>query len=269
MKVAILIPTTTNNRRWNTYKDTYLYTIMLHSFLETYTTRYDSAPLDTVFYFGYDNDDAIWGNEKERGNIIRFLSVMKCVRCHFVSMTGIQRGYLTKMWNCLFQQAYDDGCDYFFQCGDDITFHTKGWMADCIFVLQQHDNIGLAGPMNNNARILTQAMVSRTHMEIFGFFFPEEIVNWCCDDWYNFVYQPAFFYPLVHHLCTNDGGAERYDINHDPSFKQENAQRKIQTLRKETIELAEVHRKRLGRYLHQRLNCDGAKTNRNEKIIEK
>ena len=29
------------------------------------------------------------------------------------------------MWNVLFKQAYDDGCDYFYQCGDDIEFKTK------------------------------------------------------------------------------------------------------------------------------------------------
>lgn len=26
------------------------------------------------------------------------------------------------MWNVLFQNAYDDSCDYLYQCGDDIVF---------------------------------------------------------------------------------------------------------------------------------------------------
>ena len=31
------------------------------------------------------------------------------------------------MWNILFKKAYNDNCDYFYQCGDDILFKTKGW----------------------------------------------------------------------------------------------------------------------------------------------
>ena len=33
-----------------------------------------------------------------------------------------------------------------------------------------NNDLGLAGPINNNNRILTQAFVSRKHMEIFGWF---------------------------------------------------------------------------------------------------
>jgi hypothetical protein len=122
------------------------------------------------------------------------------------------------MWNVLFKNAYDDGCDYFYQCGDDIVFHTKGWINDCINILKIHNDIGLAGPINNNHLILTQAFVSRKHMEIFGWFFPEEIINWGCDDWYNHVYKPNMFYPLSTHFCSNNGGAPRYTINNDPIY---------------------------------------------------
>ena len=77
----------------------------------------------------------------------------------------------------------------------------------------------MTGPINNNARILTQSFVSRRHMEIFGFFFPEEIINWCCDDWINEVYIGLnMFYPLYSHLCINVGGNPRYEINNNPSF---------------------------------------------------
>ena len=74
------------------------------------------------------------------------------------------------MWNVLFKKAYDDKCEFFYQCGDDIYFTTKGWINDSINILK-NDIIGLTGPLNNNNRILTQAFVSRKHMEIFGWFF--------------------------------------------------------------------------------------------------
>ena len=44
---------------------------------------------------------------------------------------------------------------------------------------------------------MTQSFVSRKHMEIFSVYFPPEIVNWCCDDWINFVYYPKYIYPLT------------------------------------------------------------------------
>ena len=30
-------------------------------------------------------------------------------------MKNIKKGHLTVMWNVLFQKAYDEGCEYFFQ----------------------------------------------------------------------------------------------------------------------------------------------------------
>lgn len=159
----------------------------------------------------------------------------------FIYMDDVKKGHLTKMWNILFQQAYDDKCDYFFQCGDDMIFATKFWVNDCIEILKKHNGFGLAGPINNNSRILTQAFVSRRHMEIFGWFFPEEIMNWCCDDWYNFVYTPELLFPLKSHFCDNRGGPPRYEINGNSRFL-ENGRKNVEDLRNKTMELAKKHR---------------------------
>ena len=166
-------------------------------------------------------------------------------------MDGIQKGHLTVMWNRLFEKAYDDNCDYFYQTGDDILFKMTGWVNDCIGTLEENNDVGLTGPINNNSRILTQAMVSRKHMEIFGWFFPEEIQNWCCDDWYNWVYQPDYFYPLKKHFCSNEGGQPRYTINNDKNFRKDmkTYQRKTMNLRRETFELATRHKKLIEYYI--------------------
>ena len=215
MRLAILIPCTSNGRpEWKTITDTYLYNLTLKTFLLTYNPE-----IKTKFYIGYDNDDRIFANPVEQSRINRFLSVMKNVGVEFVSMSGINKGHLTVMWNRLFEKAYNDGHQYFFQCGDDINFKTKGWVDDCIATLEKHDGIGLTGPINNNDRILTQSFVSRKHMKIMGYFFPPEIINWCCDDWINEVYKQDYFYPAMSHFCSNDGGAERYNINNNPGFK--------------------------------------------------
>ena len=214
MKIGILIPSTSKGREWNSYKETYLYYLTLKTFLITYDQEHTYN-----FYIGIDKNDKIYDNEKEKGQLKRFISIMKNVDIEFMYMDGIEKGHLTIMWNRLFKKAYDDNCDYFFQCGDDIDFKTKGWVNACIETLKKSNGIGMVGPVNNNAFILTQSFVSRKHMELFGFYFPEEIINWYCDDWINEVYKAiGHLYMLHDYTCDNLGGLPRYDINNNPDF---------------------------------------------------
>lgn len=236
--IAFLIPCTSNNKsEWESIKDTYLYNLTLKTFLYT-----QSKDFKYIFYIGYDKDDRIFGNEMERETIKRFQKVFKNVSFEFISMEGIKKGHLTAMWNRLFEKAYNENCDYFFQCGDDIHFQTEGWIKDCVLVLKENNDFGLAGPINNNVLILTQAFVSRRHMEVFGFFFPEEIINWCCDDWYNEVYAPTHLFPLRSHYCSNEGGAPRYTINNDPTYEADMTNKTVR-LRQETSVIAQRDRK--------------------------
>jgi hypothetical protein len=240
-KVAILIPTTSNNRnQWNTIKDTYLF----HSIKSFLVSLHYQDNNRYVIYIGYDDDDRIFGKKDQQDELKRFEQVFQNISFRFCPMNGIPKGYLTKMWNRLFEQAYSSGCDYFYQCGDDILYKTKGWIQASIHLLEKNGNIGITGPVNNNPRILTQAMVSRKHMEIFGWFFPEEIINWCCDDWYNWVYRPEHFFPLGKHYCANIGGKPRYAIDNNKDFYRthELLMKNTQELREKTVQLANSHK---------------------------
>jgi hypothetical protein len=214
MKIGILIPSTSNGRSWKNYKETYLYSTTLKTFL---LTRNDEH--EYVFYIGIDKNDKIMDNNETKDQINKFKLVFKQIDFQFIYMTGITKGHLTVMWNRLYNKALDDRCDYFYQCGDDISFKTKGWVNDCIKVLQANKDIGLTGPLNNNNTILTQSFVSRKHYELFGFYFPEEIINWYCDDWINIVYKKLnAYFPINNHYCENIGGRPRYVVNNDNSF---------------------------------------------------
>jgi hypothetical protein len=216
MKIGLIIPSTSKGREWKNYKDTYLYKNTLKTFLWSYDHEHKY-----VFYIGIDKSDPIYDNEENKNAFIKMISVMKNVEIEFHYMENIKKGHLTVMWNKLFQIAYDDNCDYFFQCGDDIEFKTKGWINDCIDVLKNSNNIGLVGPINNNPRLLTQSFVSRKHMELFEYYFPPEIINWFCDDWINEVYKGInHFFPLNNHLCNNIGGQPRYEINNTNNTSQ-------------------------------------------------
>jgi hypothetical protein len=213
MKIGLLVPCTSKGRQWTTIKQTYFYNLTFKTFLINQDKEHEYH-----FYLGVDNDDPIFNNVAEQGVIRRFTNIFKNIHIHFVVL-NIQKGYLTKMWNELYKLAYSDGCEYFYQCGDDIHFQTAGWVNDSINTLVLTNGVGLTGPINNNNRILTQAFVSRKHMEIFGYFFPENILNWGCDDWYNHVYQPNHFFPLKNHFCSNEGGEPRYLIDGKRNFR--------------------------------------------------
>jgi hypothetical protein len=227
MKIGLLIPTTSNGKKWSTIKDSYLFNLTLKTFLLTRDLEHEY-----VFYIGIDHDDPIYNEEQQRS--LDIFNLLKNIHIKFIYL-NCAKGHLTKMWNILFKQAYEEDCDYFYQCGDDINFKTKGWVNDSINTLTKHNNIGITGPMNNNNYIITQAFVSRTHMKIFDQFFPEEIINWGCDDWYNYVYKPNHFFPLDHHLCVNEGGQPRYDINNNSSFRSDYSKNvlKIRTISKQ------------------------------------
>jgi hypothetical protein len=217
MKIGCIIPATSKDRVWTKIEESYLYQATLKSFVLTYDKEHQY-----IFYIGIDKNDPIYDNEDNKEKLRKFCSVMKNMEIEFIYMDGIAKGHLTVMWNRLFEKAFKDECDYFFQCGDDIEFKTKKWVNDCIDTLQQSGNIGLVGPINNNPRILTQSFVSRKHMELFGYYFPPEIINWFCDDWINEVYRGInHFYPLQKHLCINIGGQPRYNINNTIHTSQE------------------------------------------------
>jgi hypothetical protein len=240
MKIGLLIPSTSNGRNWSSIKESYLYNLTIKTFLLTQDFEHEY-----VFYIGIDRGDKLYDTEKEE--LLPIKALFKNVDIQFIYM-DCNKGHLTRMWNILFQRAYDEGCNYFFQCGDDIKFHTKGWVNDCITALSKNNNIGITGPVNNNHFILTQVFVSRLHMDIFGWFFPEEIINWGCDDWYNWVYKPSYFFPLKKHYCSNEGGLPRYQVNDNPTFMKI-YKYNVERVRTGSKHIAESHKQKLINYL--------------------
>jgi hypothetical protein len=202
MKIAILIPSTSSGRDWRFVTQSYLYDT-IQSLKKTIDPDYTYT-----IYLGYDHDDPFYtrpivqGGFKEMGIPIVFVPL------------SVERGYVTRMWNILAKLAYNDGADYFYQCGDDIRIDVPGWVRASVDTLTQRNNIGMTGPRNlhGNTRILTQSFVHRTHMDIFGHYFPEEIRNWFCDDWINDIYEPCRLPP--EYTCDNIGGDPRYEIEH-------------------------------------------------------
>jgi len=200
MKVGIILPTTSRGRDWTYPRHSYFLS-MLATFIETMSPGYSYT-----FYIGYDSDDPFYIRTDVRDFFQRVHSDIQWIP------VDVPKGHVTLIWNILALKAYNDGCDYLYQCGDDIKFLKAGWVDASIRLLQANGNIGMTGPQNDgNTTILTQAMVHRTHLEIFnGKFFPPEIKNWYCDDWLNGVYPRLPLPP--EYRCCNTGGDPRYEI---------------------------------------------------------
>ena len=218
--IGILVPSTTNKRDWNTLEETTLYKVFLKSLLTTYSKEYQYT-----LYLVIDNDDKVYSKESEISKLTRFFNIMKNIKLKLIYSDNIPKGWVTHMWNKAFKIAYEDNCDYFFQCGDDIFFLDNNWVKESIDILIKNDNIGLTGPLDydriasgpnsypgGNRFIQTQNFVSRKHMEIFKYLFPPEIKNWYCDDWITKVYYETKKFYLIKKFIRNVGGSPRYEI---------------------------------------------------------
>lgn len=209
MKVAIIIPSTSKNRDWNNPIDSYLYTT-INSIKNTC-----NLDLKIKIFVGIDSDDIFYNN---KDNIDFFLK--QGVKIEFIKI-DVEKGHVTKIWNKLAKICYKKNYNYIYACGDDIIFNGNGWLTQCINKLKKNNNIGLTGPknINGNTKILTQCFVHRKHFKIFGFFYPNEIKNWYCDDWINEVYKSKTYLLPDNYYCTNTGGIERYKIIKCPKLK--------------------------------------------------
>lgn len=92
------------------------------------------------------------------------------------------------------RRAYKDGAEYIVRINDDTRFLTPGWIEQGIAALQSMHppNIGVVAPKCDEGKteIFTHDMVHRTHIDIFGWYYPPIFDNWYVDDWITRVYEP-------------------------------------------------------------------------------
>ncbi len=90
--------------------------------------------------------------------------------------------------------AYMDDIAYYYRVNDDTIFETTSWTEHLIETLLRYDppNVGVVGPWfrDGNIAILTHDFVHRSHVDIFGFYYPRVFTDWFADDWITGVYWP-------------------------------------------------------------------------------
>lgn len=160
------------------------------------------------FYLGFNHGDPIFLKTSIFNEFKNEHFSIQCIEFD----KSVQPGFLTKMWNILFKIAWEDNNSYFYQLGDDILFDNVNFFEEYINSLKKIDEIGVTGYLtkNGNKKILTQSFVSRKHYEIFGYYYPETIKNWYCDDWISNVYRRFQKYKPLAAKIVNSGGKPRY-----------------------------------------------------------
>ncbi len=170
-------------------------TALLPSLLETVSMEELSA-VRLTFYLAFDEGDAFFEEEAVRRSFLKDAFRQIADRPIEMKLYRVPRvGRVALLWNILYNYALQDGNDYFYQVNDDLTIKSAGWLSSFIETLDSHGGYGVVGPADSNhgwnCTLLTQAMVTRTHHDIFGSLYPVEIKNWTSDRWITEVYAQS------------------------------------------------------------------------------
>jgi len=173
----------------------------LRMFLPTFC-RTASLKYRYKFYLAYDHNDRVLSNPQMRDlfwqyfhastmsgscrdrNITADLSLVECE--HTGNPTWAQ--------NDAMMEAYLDHVDYLYRINDDTKLLTVGWTEKFISTLESYDPplVGVVGPTDRagSTRMLKYDFVHRTHIDIFGFYYPRIFRDWWGDNWITQVYMP-------------------------------------------------------------------------------
>ena len=210
MKIAFLVPSTSNKRDWKKAEETHLWSILCNS-LELYTPEHQIK-----LFVGFNTNDAVYSQPEER---FKFNAVFINFVIEFVPMDDDTKGKPTGIWNQLGEKAIEQGYQYFKLLGDDIKMpNDNGWLGAFINKLKKNNNIGWSAGYSNNDNIPTQFLVHKNHYDIFGFFYPPEIPNWTCDDFMFQIYPEKYRTWLKSYPLLNLGGEPRYEITFSEKF---------------------------------------------------
>jgi len=124
-------------------------------------------------------------------------------------------------FNFMMGAAYVDGADFLYRVNDDTEFVTA-WAHAAVHTLRTAFSpplLGVVGPLCRQGKtsIMTHDLVHRTHLDVFGLYYPAVFVDWWMDDWISAVYGAARTRQGPWEVRHGDGAVgRRYDV--DPAL---------------------------------------------------
>ena len=153
------------------------------------------------FYLAYDRDDTFFSKYSFLVMFQKAFYILADERCTTVSalhLHFVQCNHNKKpAWaqNDAMIEAYIDNIDYYYRINDDTLMRTQNWTGRFINTLVGFDppNLGVVGPTHKggNKKILTYDFVHRTHVDVFGFYYPRVFTDWFGDGWITTIYKPG------------------------------------------------------------------------------
>jgi len=175
------------------------FTMFLPTFCQT-----ASRDFEYRVYLAYDHTDRVFGNGRLQTALRRAFDDATRRLCVLngsavdVSLHLVECSHAGKpAWaqNDAMLEAYLDHVDYLYRVNDDTRMLTGGWTEKFISTLEAYDppGVGVVGPNHSggNVDILTYDFVHRTHVDVFGFYYPRLFTDWYADDWITMVYKPS------------------------------------------------------------------------------
>jgi len=210
-RVAVGMPTTSKAKD---FTEPIFFKDGLGTLLETLTTdEAQSFAIDV--YIGYDHFDPFFDSKETLESVlIRCEEIVGTlpVRITMIRFPAVNR--IGMLWNFLFEIALKEGNHYFYQINDDLRMVTKGWITKFTAALDSNNGFGVVGPSDNflgfGCKLLTQAMVTRRHHDIFGTFYPIELKDWRTDLWLTKVYGANSTFCWPEYVANNGGSKTRY-----------------------------------------------------------
>ena len=155
------------------------------------------------FYLAYDRRDPVFRNQRLSDAFYReFNTATTTGQCRDrnITIAGLSlvecyyAGKPTWSQNDAMLEAYLDHVDYFYRINDDTKMLTGGWTEKFISTLERYypPHVGVVGPNHRggSTACLTYDFVHRTHVDLFGFYYPRLFTDWWGDNWITGVYKP-------------------------------------------------------------------------------
>tara|TARA_R110000765_G_scaffold410755_1_gene509543 strand:+ start:747 stop:1430 length:684 start_codon:yes stop_codon:yes gene_type:complete len=204
MKIAFIIPSTSNGRDWSDFSETYLNRITGKTIPKTYNIK---------LFVGYNDDDVLYSKPEQRVDNIDNILI------EWISFNSDYKGNPCGIWNTLGHIAVGQNYDYLMVLGDDISMpENEIWLNVFLEKLIRNNNIGFSAGWSNNDSIPTQFLIHKKHLEIFGWIYPPLIKNWYIDNWMSDLYGNKYGNWLKEYHLLNVGGEPRYTPNDDKNL---------------------------------------------------
>ncbi|KAJ1478892.1 hypothetical protein T484DRAFT_2912558 [Baffinella frigidus] len=206
--VAVCLGATSMKMHFSSLADSPLFTQLLPSIRRTSLPGYE-----VWVYVGYDRGDLFYDDETNLAairkwfarNVAAPLERERKVRARLALVQCVN--VLRKpgpVFNLVTAAAAADGAEYLFRVNDDTELLTSGWAGIMVDQLKAFSpaNLGVVGPRGSHdasstRMMLTHDFVHRTHLRIFGVYYPPILSDWWMDDWISHVYPSGHARKLI------------------------------------------------------------------------